>query len=90
MMKKRLTLTVKKEIADHAKALAKSQGISLSELFTRKFEDLDEDLLISQLAARSLLKRLKDQPPLPQQEKTDKEMRHEYLAKKYGLEEEKS
>ena len=87
-MKKRLTLIVKKEIVDHAKALAKSQGISLSELFSRKFEGLDEDHLVSQLAARSLLERLKDQPPLPQQEKTDKEMRHEYLVKKFGLEEE--
>jgi hypothetical protein len=88
-MKKRITITIKKEIADHAKALAKSQGISLSELFSRKFEGLDEDHLVSQLAGRSLLKRLKDQPPLPQQEKTDKEMRHEYLVKKFGLEEEK-
>ena len=87
-MKKRLTLTIKKEIADHAKALAKSQGISLSELFSRKFEGLDEDHLVSQLAAKCLLKRLNDEPPFPQHEKTDKEMRHEYLVKKYGLEEE--
>jgi len=86
-MKKRITLTVEKEIADHAKALAKSQGISLSELFSRKFEALDEDLLASQLAARRFLERMKNQPPLPPQEKSDKEMRREYLVKKYGLDE---
>jgi hypothetical protein len=87
-MMKRLTLTIEKEVADHAKALAKSQGISLSELFSRKFESLDEDLLASQLAARRFLDRMKNQPPLPQ-ERSDKEMRHEYLMKKYGTEEQK-
>jgi hypothetical protein len=88
-MKKRLILTVEKEIADHAKALAKSQGISLSELISRKFEALDEDLLTSQLAASRFLERLKNDPPLPPQEKSDKEMRHDYLVKKYGAEEQK-
>lgn len=88
-MKKRITITIKKEIADHAKALAKSQGISLSELISRKLEALDEDLSPSQLAAKRLLEHLKNQPPFPTQEKSDKEMRHEYLVKKYGLDEEK-
>jgi hypothetical protein len=88
-MKKRITITVKKEIADHAKALAKSQGISLSELISRKLEALDDDLLASQLAAKRLLEHLKNQPAFPPQEKSDKEMRHEYLVKKYGLDEEK-
>lgn len=87
-MKKRLTITIEKEIADHAKDLAKSQGISLSELISRKFEALDEDLLTSQLAAKRFLERMKNEPSLPPQEKTDKEMRHEYLVKKYGLDEE--
>lgn len=87
-MKKRITITIKKEIADHAKALAKSQGISLSELISRKLEALDEDLSPSQLAAKRLLEHLKNQPHFPPQEKPDKEMRHEYLAKKYGLDEE--
>mgnify|MGYP005754765289 CR=1 FL=1 len=89
-MKKKITITLKTEIADQAKALAKSQGISLSELISRKLESLDEDLSPSQLAAKRLLEHLKNQPPFPPQEKSDKEMRHEYLANKYGLEEEKS
>ena len=85
-MKKRIKVTVKKEIADHAKALAKSQGISLSELISRKLEALDEDLLSTQLGAKRFLERLKSEPTLPSQEKSDKEMRHEYLAKKYDFE----
>jgi hypothetical protein len=83
-MTKRITITIKKEIADHAKALAKGQGISLSELISRKLESLDEDLLPSQLAAKRLLEYLQNQPPFPSKEKSDKEMRHEYLVKKYG------
>jgi hypothetical protein len=66
-------------------ALAKSQGISLSTLFSRKFEALDDDLLASQLAARRFLQRIENEPSLPPQEKSDKEMRHEYLAKSMVL-----
>jgi hypothetical protein len=54
-----------------------------------KFEVLDEDLLASQLAASRFLERIKKEATLPPQEKSDKEMRHEYLMKKYGLEEER-
>jgi hypothetical protein len=86
-MKTRVTLTVEKEIADHAKALAKSQGISLSELFSRKFEALDETLLASQFAAKRFLEQMENQPTLPAQEKTDKQLRKKYLRKKYGLDE---
>lgn len=86
-MKKRLTLTVEKKIVDHAKALAKSQGISLSELFSRKIKSLDEELLASEIAAKQFLERIKNQPTLPAQEKSDKELRREYLRKKHGLEE---
>lgn len=84
-MKKSLTLTVEIEIADHAKALAKSQGISLSDLFSRKFEALDEDLLASQFAAKRFLVWMKNQPPLPFQEKSDKELFIEQLRKKLDL-----
>lgn len=85
-MKKRITITINKEIADHAKAQAKSQGISLSELISRKLEVLEDDLLTSQLAAKRFLERLKSEPTLLSQEKSYKEMHHKYLAKKYGLE----
>lgn len=88
-MKKRLTLTIEEKIVEHAKALAKSQGISLSELFSRKFEALDEDLLASQLAAKRFLERMKNQWPSPPQEKSDKELFNQYRRKKYGIEEER-
>lgn len=67
-MKKRITIIIKKEIADHAKALAKSQGISLSELFSRKLEALDDDLLASKHAEKHILERWKNKPPFPSQE----------------------
>ena len=54
----------------------------------RKVESLEEDLSPSQLAAKRLVEQLKNQPPFPPQEKSDKELRHEYLANKYGLDEE--
>jgi hypothetical protein len=45
-------------------------------LFSRKFEAFDDDLLASQLAARRFLQRIENEPSLPPQEKSDKEMRH--------------
>ncbi|MFN3997482.1 DUF6364 family protein [Algoriphagus sp.] len=68
-MKKRITLTVEKEIADHAKALAKSQGISLSELFSRKLEALEEDHLAIQSAVNRFRERMKKHTSIKEQEK---------------------
>ncbi len=85
-MKKRITFTVDKEIADHAKALAKSQDISLSELFSQTFGTMNEESLNIRLAAKRLLERLKNQAPIQALEKSDKELINEHRRKKFDTE----
>ena len=84
-MKTRLTLLVEEKIVAKAKSLAKSQRISVSELFSRTIEAMEDDDLKIRFAAARMLEKLKTDPPIPELELSDKELINEHRKKKFGL-----
>ncbi len=85
-MKTKLTLTIKKEIVEKAKRKASSQGISLSKLFERVFEEENPTLAETpeQRAAARFLERLRNEPPIKALDKSDKELINEHRNEKYA------
>lgn len=84
-MKTKLTLTVDKNIVEHAKQKAASRGISLSKMFEEVFakENPELEKTPEQLAAARFLERLKKETPIKVLEKSDKELMREHRDKKY-------
>lgn len=84
-MKVKVTLTVKKSIADKARQIAASRGVSLSQLFEEIFEK--ETLALepseSQLAAARFLQRLKEMKSIQATDESDREAWRRYLREKY-------
>ena len=84
-MKLKVTLTVKKSVADKAKQMAASRSVALSQLFEEIFEK--ETLALepseSQLAAARFLQRLKQMKPNQAANESDKEAWRRYLREKY-------
>jgi len=84
-MKTKLTLTVEKEIVEKAKQQAANRGVSLSKMFEEVFakENPEIEKTESQLAASRLLEWLKNQAPIKELEKSDKELVRAHRIKKY-------
>ncbi len=85
-MKTKLTLTVDKAIIEKAKKKASNQGISLSKLFERVFEEETPTLekTPEQRAAARFLERLRNEPTIKALDKSDKELINEHRDKKYA------
>jgi hypothetical protein len=84
-MKTKLTLTIEKDIVEKAKRKASSQGISLSRLFEKVFDEENPGLKKSpeQLAAARFLERLKNDKRIEPMDKTDKELIRAHRETKY-------
>ena len=85
-MKTKLTLTIKKEVIEKAKRMASGQGISLSKMIENIFEK-DEPLVQtseSELAAKTLLKRLEEMETTQVPKESDKIALTRHLKEKYG------
>jgi hypothetical protein len=84
-MKTKLTLTIEKDIVEKAKRKASSQGISLSRLFEKVFDEKNPGLKKSpeQLAAARFLERLKNDKRIEPMDKTDKELIRAHRETKY-------
>ncbi|MCF6351724.1 MAG: DUF6364 family protein [Cyclobacteriaceae bacterium] len=83
-MKTKLTLTVKQNIIDSAKRLAKRRNVSVSRLFEEMFENdkINPIKTPEQLAAKKLLARVGEEYPIINQD--DKELIRQYVSKKYS------
>jgi hypothetical protein len=83
-MKTKLTLTVKKSVIEAAKRKAKSQGISLSQMFEDIFESVDSNQIKTepQRAAERLITSLEKYESISQLE--DKKLIKEHVKGKFA------
>ncbi|MFY0686480.1 MAG: hypothetical protein JXQ90_04905 [Cyclobacteriaceae bacterium] len=85
-MKTKLTLTIRKEIIEKAKRIAKRRRVSVSQLFEEAFQS-EEEIKIKtkeQLSATQLLNKLANAKPVEQHELGDKELYRRHLGSKYA------
>ncbi|MEM9340383.1 MAG: DUF6364 family protein [Bacteroidota bacterium] len=85
-MKTKLTLTVRKNIIQRAKKIAKERNVSVSQLFEEAFEkdDLKIQKSDEQVKAADFLKLIEKAEPTETLEKSDKELIREYWENKYA------
>jgi hypothetical protein len=83
-MKTKLTLTVNKSVIEAAKRKAKSQGISLSQMFEEIFESMDSNQIKTepQRAAERLINRLEKYESISNLE--DKKLIKEHVKGKFA------
>jgi hypothetical protein len=86
-MKTKLTLTVRKEIIQSAKRIAKERNVSVSKLFEEVFCEKGINYILTerQKAGKRFLEQFEKRTPIKPFKKSDKELVREQVKKKYDL-----